>query len=239
MRYKIKLHAHSLFSDGGNTVAEMFHQYKELGFKVAVFTDHYYNMPSRPDISLTRAKIEQQRIEVAKVAKAYGMGGIVGIEVGISRLEEVVVIGTDAINRIMDLREERHARMDPGEGDITIKDLEDIRNEFSCMINLCHPGRPERWIENGGHNIIDGFEYIHMGTLMFDRWKRSTDSPNRKVPDEMKGKLKLSNSDAHHESQLHYNWNEIEQDIRSEAGLLAYVDNGGLWYPISSVRDNW
>ena len=237
MRFRINLHAHSRFSDGGHTVAEMFHQYKELGHNVAVFTDHYYNMPSRPDISLDRAKIDEQRGVVAAMSRAFNMGGIVGIEISINRLEEVVVIGSSAIDEIMNLREKRH--LAGGEGDINIEDLRRIREKHSCMINLCHPGRPDCWCEAGGHHVLDGFEYIHGGTLMFDRWMRSTDSPNRKVPLQLKGKIKLSNSDAHSKDTLHWCWNEIEQDVRTEDELLAYVDNGGLWTPVSAVRDNW
>lgn len=238
MRYKINLHAHSSYSDGGHTLSEMFLQYKELGFKVATFTDHYYNKPGeRCNISLDREKIAAQREEAKRLGRFFNMGVICGIEIGINRLEEVVVIGEKAIDAIVDLREQRYDEMD--DGTINIVDLLEIKKKHRCMINLCHPSRPYCWVEKGGHHVLDGFEYIHAGTLMFDRWRSTSDTPERKVPEEFLGKTKLCNSDAHSKSCLEWCWNEVEADIRNEHDLLGYVENGGLWHPVSSVRDNW
>lgn len=237
MRYKLNLHAHCNFSDGGYTMKRMAEHYKELGFNTFVLTDHYYCSSSRPEISLNREKLDLQRRQAKNIAEELDMGFIIGIEVGVARLEEVVVIGSDAIDMIMDLREAKvSADIDEV---ISMEELAQVRALHPCMINLCHPGRPDRWCEAGGHKVLDGFEYIHACTLMFDRFKRTENTSVRPVPGEFTGLVKLSNSDAHSIDCLDWCWNEVEEDIRSEAELITYVQDNKPFYTISRLRDNW
>jgi hypothetical protein len=250
MRYKLNLHAHSNFSDGGFSVKRIAEKYQELGFNTLVLTDHYYGMgpkkeafsrdfdsSHRKSITLDREKLNLLRRQAKNITEKLGMGCIIGIEIGINKLEEVCVFGSDAIDAIFDLREERQ---DMGPDDtINISDLVDIRAKHPCMINLCHPGRPDVWVENNGHHILDGFEYIHAGTLMFDRFKKESGKHERPIPDEMRHLIKLSNSDAHSIECLDWNWNEVEEDIREEHHLIQYVNDKKPFYTISRLRDNW
>jgi len=205
--YKINFHAHSYFSDGHNSIAEMALRCKQLGFSCCVITDHVYTKdPERGDsLSLNIRKYEMQIAEAAAISELSNYPIIVGGEVGVVGLEEVVVIGEDAIKHLLEVREERR---------IEIRDMQYIRSNFKCACFLCHPVEPENFIIHKGLSIIDGYELCNSGHSMFSR--RDNPLKDYKL-------VELCNSDAHHTDCLIIGYNEIEQNLISESDIIKWL----------------
>lgn len=123
MKYKINIHAHTIFSDGLNTPYVMAVKAKQLGFTALVITDHYYG-PDTPFLTQEGRRLQKKAIEEAK----HVLSVIVGIEIPFMG-QEILVFGGAAIDHIL------RARIPPyGER------LEELKRNYNCATVLCHPG---------------------------------------------------------------------------------------------------
>jgi len=220
--FKLNLHAHSTYSDGRNTIHEMVQEYKKQDFTVAVITDHVYS--TEHAFSLNLEKFKAALIEAEEVSQKLDFPIILGAEFSFAAMEEIVIIGEDAI---LYLLRKRRDRLNSGEsGELSLEDVREVVDKFNPFIFLCHPQLTSLmdgyipFFGIGSHEILTGYEKINHGQVRF--------KPGlRELPDELKGKVALSNSDAHGISHLNYNYNLTASPITTEKELLDYVASGG------------
>jgi len=216
MLYQINLHAHTRYSDGAGTIEIMARECKKLGFSACVITDHVYSQDA--DYSLNMEKWTDQIIEAAEVSYRLEYPIIIGCEFSIQQYEEVLVFGSKAIHELLSLRDKRtKLGVNPT---IQIQDLRRVRERYDCATILCHPclasyDNKPNFIEAGGVEILDGYEYYNSGEVGFDK--------TREVPIEFKDLTPFSNSDAHNPMTLEWNYNEVERCIMDEVQLIQYI----------------
>jgi len=216
----INMHAHSVYSDGKNTVTEMAMECKRLGFTACVLTDHVY---SKDTCSLNLNKYIDQIDVVASASRVVGIPIICGIEISVGRMEECLIFGEEAIKEILHLRDARLITgFDLITGLMTVDDIRMIRNKYKCAVIMAHPNQPKRWVKRGAADIIDGFERVNGGTdhfhpshIPFWRW--------RMIPWGMKRKVQLCSSDAHHSKLLEVCYMESKTPITNEDELIDYI----------------
>jgi hypothetical protein len=230
----INLHAHSRYSDGHDSIAVMALEMKKLGHCCAVITDHVYSLDvaavsgevseKEPMFSMSPRAYRLARAEAEALLELSGFPVIIGIELSIKGYEEVVVIGTSAIKKIYELREKK--------GFITIDDLANVRVIHNCLINLCHPMNAERFTSEGGHKVIDCYEYIHSGTEMFRDTKEDLYAQYGIIP--------LANSDSHWSKSLYRCCNVLDEPVQSEMDLINYFRQrrGGIGHHVEPRREN-
>jgi hypothetical protein len=203
-------------------------QAKKLGHVAYVSTDHVYSLKSddegsvlekESDFSMGPVRFERQCRDAAALTELSGFPIIVGIELSIRGFEEVVVIGRSAIKELYEIRST--------EGFISVQNLANLRYHHKCIINLCHPSNAEKWIEEGGHKVIDGYEFIHSGTPMFPKRNQKLMPNEEHDPYERYDLIKLCNSDAHWSKSLYRCCNVIDAPITCEADLIDYIHNKG------------
>lgn len=215
--YKINLHSHSKYSDGSEMMSTMAQKAKELGFTCYVVTDHHYGsnrVTSQYDyVTSSPLKFNRQKREAKDVALAVGIPVVVGMEFNFAgKGEEMVVIGTEAIDYILQKGQD-------GE-DINPGMIRYIKKNFKCLVILVHPhlrgnGDDICFIENSGiHDSIDAFETYNRGCAFFK---------NREIPDYLKGKVELSNSDTHWTGGFEAGWNETEEPLTTEEEIIDYI----------------
>jgi hypothetical protein len=167
----------------------------------------YTNAGTSPDFSLNLQTWAAQKFEAADVEQELGYPVICGVEVAVAETgEEVVVIGTSAIDMLFKIRE-RKFRID-------IENLKGLRKNFECVINLCHPGDGEKFRTEGGVSILSAYEFIHTGSPMFT---------HREDPYESSGLVQLCNSDAHHARLLYRCANRTEIPLTTETDIIRYI----------------
>lgn len=218
--HKLNLHAHTTFSDGRGTIRDMAKEYKRQGFPAAVITDHVYSTDYYSCMDYESFK--ESREEAKLVSQELDYPIIMGIELALDRMEEVVIIGTAAIEDLMALREYRLNTT--GYGTITIGDLKKLRETYECWISLCHPQLAAMidgsipFLTFRGHEILDAYEQINCGQDFFK---------GRDVPAEFEGLIPVSNSDAHSINYIGLNYNFTTEPITTEEELFKYVKNNG------------
>jgi hypothetical protein len=221
----VNLHAHSSYSDGLDSIIVMAQEYKELGHDCCVITDHVYSKPQNKEdatFSMSLRSFERACSDKEAIENMTGFPVIIGIELSISGYEEVCVFGRAAIRDIFEIRDNN--------GLITIQDLKAIKSWTNCAINLCHPMNATRFINAGGHEILDGYELIHTGQYTFPKYRKFGDE-HRYEPDpfdaedpyEQFGLTALCNSDAHQARSLYRCCNVFEDTIDSEDKLIAHI----------------
>lgn len=224
-RYKINLHAHTEYSDGANTIEEFALASKEIGFSVAVITEHIYDVNWWPGIDYD--KYVKQKKEAQLISKKLDYPIIVGSEFTIGE-EECLVFGDQAISELL-LR--RQTRLDKdaetkdrrdSRGVLTIKDFKEIKKRYFSAMILCHPSLKEKdsqgnstFISNGGVDFLDGFERYNSGRDMFH-----DDKP---IPIEFKKLTEFSNSDAHRVNRIDTGYNIFSEYITTESALINYI----------------
>ena len=193
MRYKINIHAHTIFSDGLNSPYKMALTAKEIGFSALVITDHYYGNVCPDFMSKSCMKILKKACKEAREILPI----IIGMEV-VFMGQEVLVFGMAAINKILE------------NGPPTLEDMVKLRREDGCAVVLCHPGE--------GFEVtlpvIDGFEQFNSGRDFFKNGRRfGLLSP---LP-------RWCNSDAHIDDGLWVAYNIVDKKITRESDLIRYI----------------
>ena len=96
MKYKINLHAHTIFSDGYNSPLRMGMTAKKLGFSALVITDHYRN--NAPYSSYNFSLCQDACREVREIIPV-----ILGMEIMVEGAE-MLLFGGEAIKIIRGIR---------------------------------------------------------------------------------------------------------------------------------------
>ena len=195
-KYRINIHAHSIFSDGYNSPYVMALKAKELGFTALVITDHWYGCIEN---SLTPERVTTLRKSANEARKIIPV--IIGLEIPVLG-QEVLVFGGDAVKEIAGCKNK-----------VLANDLFRIKNSTSSAFILCHPGID---ISNQLVELIDGFEAYNSGRNYFD--KRGFGSL-AELP-------AWSGSDAHMADYLSDGWNEVDTKITTEDDLIKYIKSG-------------
>ena len=202
MKYKINIHAHTIFSDGYNSPYMMALKAKELGFASLVITDHYYGRKSTHCLSKLKYALLKKACQEAKSILPI----ILGIEYTYMN-EEILVFGSAFINKILS------ADMDSDKPDMaTMLEWKRIHNG-ACI--LCHPRRPKNW--KNLRPLLDGFERYNSGCDMFARNRAFCSLQN--LPG-------WCNSDAHGEKVLDWCYNIVDSNIETEGDLIKYIKRG-------------
>lgn len=196
MRYRINIHAHSVFSDGSGSPYTMAMEAKRLKFSALVLTDHLYgNSKDNDYCSITNRSYHVRRSCCHEASSILPI--IEGLEVPVGG-EEVLLFGTSAIKYILD------------KGKLTIPDLKSLRRNERCAIVLCHPHISyEKLIEH-----VDAYELYNSGGRMFK---------HRKIHPDLASKQSWANSDAHSVEQLKRSWNVVNTKIKTEEDLIKYI----------------
>jgi hypothetical protein len=204
--YKINYHAHTRYSDGGNTLEEMARKAQELGHCCFVVTDHYYGRPrfSCPYTVTEESWLREVR-EAKEIEQRLGFPIFVGVEAVFARCEEINVFGFDAIMFLLNAN------------DNSYETYKHMRDNYDCACILNHPSDGHMFLHNSGPEIIDGFEYFNHGRSFF---------PGLEVPEHLKDKKIFSNSDAHDVAGLETGYNIINQPVTTEKELIASIKNG-------------
>lgn len=200
MKFKLNIHAHSIFSDGHNSPYTMALTAKELGFSALVLTDHLYgNDPSYDYCSINNRTYNVRKIHCQEASEEV-LPVIEGIEIPIGG-EEVLLFGVDAIKTVVSA------------GKMTVDDLIWLRGNTECAVILCHPHiNYEPLIP-----YIDGYELYNSCQHQFR---------GREIADGLKSLQRWSNSDAHNKNRLDWSYNILDIPIIDEHGLIEYIKSG-------------
>lgn len=199
--YKINLHAHSIYSDGCDTIKDMAKECKYQGFSACVITDHVYR---REGMSLNSQLFEQALVEAKQAEVEVGIPVILGAEFVYVYGHEVLVFGTDAIRELLIIRQLMGY---PG-----LSDFKNVKQKYRCGMILCHPGNMS--VDSSmDTEVLDGFELYNSGCLHF----------RDKIPNGLKYKTPFANSDAHWANYLCISYNETEFPVCDEHSLLDLV----------------
>lgn len=196
-KYKLNIHAHSIFSDGHNTPYVMALKAVELGFSALVLTDHFYPR-EMCEMSLNKEKVRLRR-KACKEAKGI-LPVILGFEVCYAG-NEILVFGGEALNYIVEKR-----------GALGREDFLLMRNTMNCAMVLCHPQEDF----DQAAEVCDGYERINGGSDFFK---------NRALG-ALESKQAWCNSDAHMAKYLDRCWNVLGSKITTESDLINYIKSG-------------
>lgn len=219
--YKLNLHAHSKFSDGSHSVNSMAMRYKSLGFTCCVLTDHVYSNDAPYSNSLE--KYIRQIEEAKKASIENNIPIILGAEFSVSKSEECLVFGQEAILYLLTLRDEKRKRIKTNSIQdlvITYEDLIFVKELFPCAVILAHPmlsPLPCGIIPLKGHLALDGYERFNSCQDFF--------GDRRDVPEELKDLPSFCNSDAHSMFEIDDCYNVVYENITSEEQLISYIKN--------------
>ncbi len=200
MKYKINIHAHSMFSDGSASPYAMAVKAKELGFTALVLTDHFYGNDAAYDYCSMNIRTDHLHRQFCREASSV-LPIIKGMEVPVGG-EEVLVFGRGVIQRILD------------DGKLTIDAMVEYRSTMDCAFILCHPHMfYDKLIPH-----IDGYE----------RYNSSVDQFSGRPGELVKfdGIQAWGNSDAHSLNGMDWAWNIVETKIETEEELIAYIKSG-------------
>lgn len=197
MKYKINIHAHTIFSDGQNSPFTMALKAKELGFTALVITDHFYGHDYPEYMSIhkldTLKKACKEAVAILPV--------IIGLEVPFMG-QEVLVFGGGAVKAIL------------RNGKPTMDEMLQLKQETGCAVILCHPSEDFELAAPA----VDGFEHFNAGNDFFPVGERSFGP--------IEGKQRWCNSDAHRVADLGSAYNIVDSKITSEPDLIRYIKKG-------------
>lgn len=206
----LNLHTHSNYSDGSHSIRELAEAYKAAGHIALCLTDHNY--------LLTKENWFASCSEAEKISSELDFPIIVGLEVFIRGIEEVLVFGHDACLATFDLPDSsEHVTLDA------------FKNWYHSLktpvaLILAHPCI---WsFETELYLMLDGYEIMNSGLS----WE---DDPSviAKLQDRMPlPRRPYKNHDTHNLSDLRFECNSVAEDliIKNEADLIKYlsVDKG-------------
>lgn len=220
-KYKINIHAHTLFSDGANSPLGMAIEAKRLGFTALVITDHYYGATDEwCSVNVQKMRLLRKACDEAKKILPV----IVGIELVFGG-EEILTFGSAMIQDIM-----RHR--DNG-NELMLRDLLKWKRRHDCAFVLCHPGKAENW--EVLRPLLDGYEEYNSGSSMF-RHKGAHGLVERDRG-ALVGLPGWCNSDAHQVSGLARAYNIVNAKIENETDLIKYIKRGAQPEPYLRQTD--
>lgn len=208
-KYKINIHAHTIFSDGKNTPYRMALEAKEIGFTALVVTDHYHGATDAwSSVSVQKMRLLRKACEEAKTVLPV----IIGIELAFGG-EEILTFGTAAIQEIM-----RHR--DAG-NELTMDLMLKWKNRHDCAFVLCHPGKEENW--DRLRPLLDGYEAFNSGDDMFKICVNGRGERSLGCLASLPG---WCNSDSHSVDALRRAYNIVDSKIENETDLIRYIKRG-------------
>lgn len=237
----INCHAHTVLSDGSDTMLDMAKKAKELGHSVLVITDHNY--PTDHNFAAgwrERDVLEENSLSPlpiivgAEISTPFGDHLLFGKEV--LRNWEHYKSLLDGINKNFDLNLWIECFKTYVLAKASMQGMPGFFRRYKvtpmpyAMI-LCHPRDQESYYSRFPKewwDLCHGFE-IRNGMQEYDTWDES-----RKVVaflrNMMPGCMELKNSDAHTADQLTECHNEIPHEITKEVQLCKWLRSG---------RKNW
>jgi hypothetical protein len=235
----INCHAHTVISDGSDTMLDMAKKAKELGHSALVITDHNYPI----DRNFKTGWRERDVLEETDQAP---LPIIVGAEIS-TPFGDHLLFGKEAlrnwehykgllegINRDFDLNLWVEVFRTYVLAKASLQGMPGFFRRYKvtpmpyAMI-LCHPRDqesyyakfPDEWWE-----LCHGFE-IQNGRQEYETFAKET---VRLLRNKMPGGMELRNSDAHTSDQMNECWNEIPHEITREEQLCKWLRSG---------RKNW
>lgn len=202
--FTIDLHTHTVFSDGHNSPYRMALRTKEFGHTALVITDHFYVNSTDAWCSINTNKMQMLR-RLAREAKEI-LPVIIGIELTIGG-EEVLVFGTEMVNRIIESTEFGIH--------VDIPTICDWKKELNSAFILCHPSNHKYWDDL--LHILDGYEMYNSGQCCF-KFDRDLGC--------LKGLPGWCNSDSHHVATFRLGHNVVDTKIEDESTLIDYIRSG-------------
>lgn len=211
--YKVNLHSHTLYSDGGDNIEDMAIMARNLGHCCYIITDHYYGKGVvLSSYSLTVQSFQKQIQEAKEVSERLNFPIIVGIECVFDRCEEINVFGYNAIMYLLTTG-------------TSVEDYKIARERYNCAMILNHPCL-DISLEKGVHKVIDGFERFNCGQDCFEGENPSYEGEgHRCIPEELRALKYYSNSDAHQAETLDRGYNLFYEEIKTEDHLIRYLKN--------------
>jgi len=242
--FKINLHAHTVNSDGGNSILEMAIRAKELGHSALVVTDH-------DSVYLSSYPMCVLELEVLKKHNLIDYPVIVGSEI-MTPFGEFLLFGKKVLknwqthkNRLKYISDNMDhtlwvevfksrvlssVRYSSWNGLTTARHLGD----HSYALVMCHPRVEAYYLEQVPvemWGLTHGFEVVN-GVEDFELSRPNT---IKKLRELMPWAIELKNSDAHHANELTESWNEIDKDIKEENDLIQWLQsNKKKWLKFSN-----
>jgi len=205
-KYKINLHSHTRYSDGGYTILEQTKKFKEAGFCCNVITDHVYEHMDL--FSVRRDKFESQLLEAEQVSKELDFPIIVGIELRLLKVEEMLLFGHEAIREVLKLTDSKKLGVD---------NLKEILANYKTATILAHPSMRGDFYNLKIWELLDGFELYNSGCPFFK---------NSSIPVELQRLRAFSNSDDHDLRKYKDDYNYFSEKITNEDELINYITSG-------------
>lgn len=250
---KINLHCHSNYSDGYVSLDKMAQEHKKLGFSAFVVTDHCY------PFFVEKGKLEgrhltsydkffAQKKELKQISETLNFPCIQGIELALYS-EEILVFGNDTIKQIFEFLEKRNFEAKEEEKKANdyhkklsaelIKILKTNKNQTAII--FCHPRLVylEEHEKQQLFEIVDGYEFQNSGHYFFTDVsnKDKKNKWNREIPQELKGKKKFYNSDAHALMCVNNtDGNFHNQKIENVADLIKYIKNDSFDFCYQHIK---
>jgi predicted metal-dependent phosphoesterase TrpH len=210
-KYKINIHAHTLFSDGANSPLGMAIEANRLGFTALVITDHYYGDTDQwCSVNVQKMRLLKKACEEAKKILPV----IIGVELVFGG-EELLTFGSAMIQDIM-----RHR--DAG-NELTMELFLKWKRRHDSAFVLCHPGKVENW--EVLRPLLDGYEEYNSGSSMF-RIERGQGGVTERDRGALVGLPGWCNSDAHQVAGLARAYNIVDAKIENETDLIRYIKRG-------------
>lgn len=200
MKYKINIHAHSIFSDGIASPYTMAIEAHRLGFTALVITDHFYGRKIPEFMSVNNMRVLKKACREAREILPV----IIGLEVPFMG-QEVLIFGGAAIKSILE------------NGKPSPRELQNLRKETGCAVVLCHPGQDFEVTSP----YIDGFEHYNSGSNLFENRLGDVRSFGT-----LEGKQRWCNSDAHQVPCMDKAYNIVDSKIENESDLIKYIKKG-------------
>lgn len=199
MKYKINIHAHSIFSDGINSPLSMAIEAKKLDFTALVITDHFYGLNVPEFMSKNSMRLLKKACHEAQKILPV----IIGLEVPFCN-QEILVFGGSAINSIIE------------NGIPTPDELIRLKKETGCAVILCHPGNDFEEVAK----YVDGFEQYNSGCNYFKNGEEI------RPFGALKGRQRWCNSDAHSTEDMSEAYNVVGSKIQTESDIIKYIKKG-------------
>lgn len=199
MKYKINIHAHSIFSNGINSPLSMAIEAKKLDFTALVITDHFYGLDYTDFINSNSMRLLRKACREARKVLPV----IIGLEIPFCG-QEILVFGGSAINSIIK------------NGIPTPDELIHLKKETGCAVILCHPRDDFEEVAK----YVDGFEEYNSANNCFRHEEEV------RPFGALEGKQRWCSSDAHRSKGLGRAYNVVGSKIQTESDLIRYIKKG-------------
>ena len=235
----INCHAHTVISDGGDTMLEMANKAKELGHSALVITDHNYPQDHNFKTGWRERDVLEETDQAplpiiigAEISTPFGDHLLFGKEV--LRNWESYKFRLSDIEKNFDLNLWVEVFKTYVLSKASLQGMPGFFRRYKvtpmpyAMI-VCHPTGNESYYSRfptEWWDLCHGFE-IQNGLTEYEKLAEGTVAFLRsKIP----GGMELRNSDAHSAGQMGECWNETPHEIKNEVQLCKWLRSG---------RKNW